>query len=193
METATLPSIVNRKHLPVDFPTHAHTSEFWQELGRVVATFGFLEEILGKAIFAFTATRSYEPGEVQAAYQAWLPQLERALTDQLGNLTESFGKAVRDNPAATITNIDELLEDIKSAVEIRNVLCHGSWRPPDASGASVPLYVSRKKEIFDKPIDIAFLRQVRTHVVELVCSVIDTVTYMGYQFPGSNSPGKPIG
>lgn len=186
-------SIIDRKNLPVEFPTHTHASEFWQELGRVVATFGFLEEVLGKAIFAFTTSREYRSHEVEAAYQAWLPQLERALTDQLWNLAESYGSAVRETPAATITNIDELVNDIKSATVIRNVLCHGSWRTPDANGASVPLFVSRQKEVFDTPIDIAYLRQVRTHVVELVCSVIDTVTNMGWQFPGSSGPGKRIG
>lgn len=41
------------------FPTHRHEAAFWESLGRAVATFGFLEEILGKAIFAFTATRVY--------------------------------------------------------------------------------------------------------------------------------------
>ena len=35
--------------------------QFWEQLGRTVATYGFLEEVLGKAIFAFTATRNYEP------------------------------------------------------------------------------------------------------------------------------------
>lgn len=192
-KTAGLTSIIDRKNLPAEFPTHAHAAAFWQELGRVVATFGFLEEVLGKAIFAFTATRNYKPDEVETAYQAWLPQLERALTDQIWNLAESYGKAVRENPNATITNVDQLVEDIKNATVIRNVLCHGSWRSPNANGASVPLFVNRKKEVFDTPIDIAYLKQVRAHVTELACSVIDTVTHVGWQFPGSSGPGKPIG
>ncbi|MCI0466534.1 MAG: hypothetical protein L0Y57_05950, partial [Beijerinckiaceae bacterium] len=37
--------------LPAQFPTHLHPPAFWEALGRVVATFGFLEETLGKAIF----------------------------------------------------------------------------------------------------------------------------------------------
>ncbi len=192
-EEGDLTSIVDRNLLPAEYPTHAHAAEFWQELGRVVATFGFLEEVLGKAIFAFTATRIYEPEKIEAAYRAWLPQLERALSDQLSNLTESYGKAVRDNPKATTTNIDQLLKDIKDAAVIRNVLCHGSWPPPDENGASVPLFVNKKKEVFDKPINISYLKQVRAHVLGLACSVIDTVTHMEYQFPGSSSPGKPIG
>jgi thymidylate synthase len=141
-------SIVDRMKLPEMFPTHRHSPKFWEQLGRTIATFGFLEEVLGKAIFAFTGTRNYSEEEIDAAYQAWLPQLERALSDQLGKLAETYGKAVRDNPDATIENIKELVEDLKNATEIRNVLCHGSWRTPDENDASVPLFINRKNEKF---------------------------------------------
>jgi hypothetical protein len=185
-------SVIDRSKLPPLFPTHRHASQFWEQLGRTVATYGFLEEVLGKAIFAFTATRNYTPAEIDAAYQAWLPQLERALTDQLWNLAERYGKAVRENPAAMIGNVDELVDDIKKTIVIRNVLCHGSWRTPNANGASVPLFVNRQKQKFDTAIDIAYLEQVQANVVELACSVIDTVTQMGWQFPGGAGPGKPL-
>jgi hypothetical protein len=185
-------SIINRDNLPPLFPTHWHLPQFWEQLGRTVGTYGFLEEVLGKAIFAFTATRNYTAEEIGAAYQAWLPQLDRALTDQLWNLAESYGKAARDNRATTTENIAELVEDIKKATVIRNVLCHGSWRTPDANGASVPLFINRQKQKFDTAIDLAYLKQVQAHVAELACSVIDTVTHMGWQFPGGAGPGKPI-
>lgn len=185
-------AIIDQANLPPMFPTHRHSPKFWEQLGRTIATFGFLEEVLGKAIFAFTATRQYNSEEIDAAYQAWLPQLERALTDQLWNLADSYGKAARDNPATMTENIGELIEDIKKAAVIRNVLCHGSWRTPDENGASIPLFINRQKEKFDTAIDLAYLKQVQEHVVELVCCVMDTVTHMGWRFPGSAGPGKPI-
>ena len=185
-------ALVDREKLPETFPTHRHEPEFWEHLGRSVASFGFLEEVLGKAIFAFTATRPYSADEINTAYEAWLPKLERALTDQLVNLAESYGKAVRDNPETTTRNVDEVVEDIKKAAVYRNVLCHGSWREPDDKGASVPFFVNRRKEMFATPIDTAFLVKLQAHVAELSCSVIDTVTHMGWQFPGGAGPGKPI-
>jgi hypothetical protein len=185
-------SIIDRAKLPPLFPTHRHSPQFWEQLGRTIATFGFLEEVLGKAIFAFTATRNYSPDEIEAAYRAWLPQLERAMTDQLWSLAESYGKAANDNPATTTENIDELVDDVKKATVIRNVICHGSWRTPNANGASVPLFVNRQKQVFDTAIDIAYLKQVQAHVVELACNVIDSVTHMGWQFPGGVGSGKPI-
>jgi hypothetical protein len=53
------------------FLTHRHSPQFWEQLGRTIATCGFLEEVLGKAIFAFTATRNYSPDEIDAAYQGY--------------------------------------------------------------------------------------------------------------------------
>ena len=104
-------TIIDRENLPDMFPTHRHDSEFWEHLGRTIASFGFLEEVLGKAIFAFTATRRYSEDEIDAAYQAWLPKLERALTDQLVNLAEAYGQAARDNPDTTTVNLADLVED----------------------------------------------------------------------------------
>jgi hypothetical protein len=184
--------LVNIAGLPESFPTHLHPSEFWEELGRAVATFGFLEEALGKAIFSFTATRDYPEIELTTAYEKWLPTLQRALSDPLGGLIGSYANAVRNHGKATISNLDDLLGNLRKASAVRNVLCHGSWRPPDAHGRSVPLFVNRNDEIFETPIDVAFLRRTRAHVVELVCAVVNTVTHMGWQFPGSSGPGVAI-
>ena len=184
--------IVDTARLPKRYPTHAHDGAFWESLGRVVATFGFLEEVLGKAIFAFTATRPYEEPEIEEAFKQWLPKLERALTDPLGGLIDSFGKAVRDHPDEAITNLPDLLSDLKEASAMRNILCHGSWRPPDSRGASVPLFVNRNKEVIDTAMDCAYLDKVQVHATALACSVINTVTNTGLQFPGSAGPGRPI-
>lgn len=179
---------------PDFFPTNRHSAQFWEHLGRAVATFGFLEEVLGKAIFALTATRRYDSDEdLETAYKAWLPQLEQALTDQLWSLAEKYGKAVRSNPDSTISNINELEKCIKKASKIRNVLCHGSWGMPDEAGKSLPLFIDKRNiEKFETSIDIEYLRKVQRHVAELACNVIISVTDMGWQFPGSVGPGKAI-
>jgi hypothetical protein len=179
--------------LPADYPTHKHPPAFWEALGRAIATCGFLEEALGKAIFAFTGTRQIAEDQAQAEYEKWLPTLERALSDPLGGLIDSYGKAVRSNASATVINLDGLLNNLREAAAIRNVLCHGSWNNiPDAQGRSVPFFVNRKQEKFETPIDIAFIKQVQQAVLELACDVINSVTQMGWQFPGSSGPGKPL-
>jgi hypothetical protein len=184
--------IVDCAALPKFYPTHLHEPIFWESLGRAVGTFGFLEETLGKAIFSFTATKPYSETEIEAAYEAWLPKLENSLKDTLWNLIESYGKAVREHPESNVENFDALLSDLKEASKIRNVICHGSWRAPNSEGASVPLFVNTSMEIFITPINVEFLNQVQTQTKELICFVINTVTHMGWQFPGSNSAGKVI-
>lgn len=184
--------VIDVKNLPPQFPTHKHPSSFWEALGRTVATFGFLEETLGKAIFAFTATTEFKDDEIEEAYRKWIPKLERALSDPLNGLIDSYDKAVRGNSAATISNLDELVQELREAATIRNVLCHGSWRPVDETGRSVPLYVNRKQEIFETPIGIPYLEVIQKCVVELAAGVVNSVTHMGWQFPGSNGPGEII-
>ena len=171
-------TIIDRDSLPPRWPTHRHSPEFWEQLGRAIATYGFLEEVLGKAIFAFTATRPFETSaEAQEAYASWLPTLERALTDTLKPLAEAYGKAVRDNAKSTTENVDELVAAIKEASEIRNVICHGSWRTPDREGRSLPLFVNKRKEIFGTPIDVAYLHQVQR----------DCLSHRGWR---GNTPSK---
>lgn len=184
--------VINLDELPSKFPTNRHEPAFWESLGRAVASFGFLEETLAKAIFAFTATKPYSEEEVQKALDKWLPQLQRALSDQLWNLIESYAKAVREHPDATIENLEELVEQLKEASRVRNVICHGSWRAPNSEGASIPFFVNRQQERFDTTIDVSYLHQLQRHVSELICAVVDTVTHMGWQFPGSDGPGKVI-
>ncbi len=184
--------VIERAGLPEYYPTHAHEPVFWEALGRAVATFGFLEEVLLKAIFAITATTTYEEDKVEAAYKAWVPTLTRSLSDPLGNLIGTYGKAVRNNTSSNIENFDALLEDLWKASKIRNAICHGSSHAPDSEGLSIPFYVNRQGEIFDTPIGLAFLTQLRKETTDLACAVIETVTHMGWQFPGSNGPGRVV-
>jgi hypothetical protein len=186
------PHLIDSGGLPEKFPTHRHEPKFWESLGRAIATFGFLEEVLGKAIFSFTATRPYEEAEIEQAYREWLPKLEHALIDPLGNLIDVYGRAVRDNPNAVIDNLERLLSDLRKAAQMRNILCHGSWRMPDRKGASVPLFVNKQKQLVDIAMDQPYIDQVQRHAADLACAVINTVTQMGWQFPVSSGPGRTI-
>jgi hypothetical protein len=181
--------VVDLNNLPSSFPTHRHSPMF---LGDSWSNDCNLWEVLGKAIFAFTATTRHQESEIDTAFENWLPTLERALVDPLGSLIDAYDKAVRNNSEATIENLDELLCELRAASVIRNVLCHGSWRTPDAGGCSLPFFVNRKKMVWDTPIDIQYLKQTQKAVAELGCAVINTVTHMGWQFPGSHGPGKTI-
>lgn len=185
-------SIVEKARLPVQFPTHGLPAAFWEQLGRVIGTFGCLEEVLGIAIFALTGTQAVEEAEAEEALNRWGKALEHALIDTLLPLITRFGDAVRAHPQTSIANLDELLANLKRAAELRNVLCHGSWRTPDEHGNTMPFFVDRKLRVFDTRINTASLMEVQEHAAELVCEVLNSVTHTGMQFPGSNGPGKPV-
>lgn len=146
----------------------------------------------GKAIFALTATTKYPKDEIEDAYKEWFPKLKRTLSDPLGGLIDNFGKTVRDHHASTIENIDDLIIDLKEASVFRNVLCHASWRPTDDKNKSRPFFINRQMEIFNSDVDLDYLQQTQVGTTELACAVINTVTHMGYTFPGTNGPGNGI-
>ncbi len=152
----------------------------------------FFRRGISKSYFSFTATKDYNEDEIEEAFAKWLPKLERALSDPLGNLIDSYGAAVRDNPSYKIEELVSFLTNLREASKIRNVLCHGSWRPPNSKEASVPLFVKRQKDVFEAAIDIDFLEQTQLHVCDLAVSVLNTVTHKGWQFPGSNGSGEII-
>jgi hypothetical protein len=190
-------AIIDRKSLPEMFPTHQHAPEFWEHLGRAIASFGFLEDTLKKAYFAFTGTTPVAPKDAEKAVEQWGKKLEKIMTMQLWNLANEFEVAATANPSCSTENVGELVADIKKVAELRNILCHGSWMLPDNEGKSLPRF-SKKHRVTGKivpstdKIGIEYLSQVQAHVTDLICSVVDTVTHMGYQFPGGAGPGKPI-
>ncbi len=183
---------VDVKNLPDLFPTHLHQPSFWECLGRSVATFGMLEDALARAIFAFTATRHYPPDEIDQAFQKWIPQLEKAISDTLNSLINTYASTVRAHQNANFQNLDDLVADLKAASKVRNAICHGAWNPPDDRGFSELRYFSKGGQYFDTPIDKAFLLQLQRHTAELICNVVNSVTMMGFQFPGSSGPGHQI-
>jgi hypothetical protein len=184
--------IIDRDKLHGDFPTQFHDSELWEELGRTVATFGFLEEMLGKAIYALTGAKEFDPEGDPEAFNEWIKTLEKALTDQLGGLIISYERALAENQWTKGHDYSAQIAELQQAKDIRNALCHGSWDKPDSQGRTVPKFVNRKLNVFDTAIDVQFLKQTRSGLRHIICNVLDSVTSVGNQFPGSGSPGEQL-
>ncbi len=108
------------------------------------------------------------------------------------NLAEKYGKVVKDHHEINQSDIDSIVNQIKEASKLRNMLCHASWRPSNSQDVSRPFFVNRQLEIFETDVNIQFLKDIQNHVAALAIVIIKTVTQMGYQFPGSNGAGKPV-
>lgn len=184
--------VIDRDKIHADFPTQFQTPTFWEELGRTVATFGFIEGELAKAIFALTGAQEFDPRADSEVFNSWIKTLKRALTDQLGGLISSYEKALKENPRTRKHDFSRLIADLKKAKEIRNALCHGSWGKPNDQGCTVPMFVGRDLNIFATPVDVAFFKQTRVALRDIICDIIDSVTKVGYKFPGFDSPGEQL-
>lgn len=201
-----IPSYIDCEALPELFPTHKHSAEFWEALGRAVATFAYLEHILKDAILAITSVQPIPESEVDEAFETWLKAVDKTIVASMAFLITSFEKAVQDHLDTEKKELARLVNELEKAKAYRDVICHGAWQAaPDEDGKSIPRFVKRDitakerkalpledKLIFESGVDAELLNSIRISVVELSCDIINVVTEMGYKFPGSNGPGKSI-
>ena len=177
---------------PELFPTHKHPPEFWEELGRVVATFGCLEYTLFQAYFLFTGNQKYPEEthtieEMIEKIKEWESEVGEALSDTLWWLIIKFEKAIRDYPNAETDGLEELLAHLKKVVDIRNMFCHAFWSSPDSRGYTNPFYFKRNFEYFDTPVDLTFLKLSRQHTAELIGLVLNALSSNGLELPRADN------
>jgi hypothetical protein len=102
--------LVDHDALPASFPTHRQSDAFWAALGRAVASFGFLEWSLRRAIFALSGDRPApeDETEIRGALADWNERLTQVSTSTLGGLTKAFEEAAREHDRADATYVAEL-------------------------------------------------------------------------------------
>ena len=182
---------------PKQFPTHRHSPEFWEELGRCIATFGCLEYALFQACFLFTGNKIYPVEthtveEMKEKVREWESEVGKSLSNPLKLLIGKFEKAIRDYPNAKTDGLEDLLDHLKEGVDIRNILCHAFWPSPDRNGFTNPFYFKRDFKYCDTPVNLAFLRQTRQHTTELICLVLAMVVSNGLELPVRGNPSQDI-
>lgn len=188
IRTNIAPHYIDPNTIPEKYPTHLHSTEFWEALGRAVATFGHLEEVLARAIFALTGTKELRREPTESDFEDWLKQLKNAMREDIGALIKRFKNVIECDNRFNIIDYEELFQKIGDAVALRNVICHGSWRAPNAYGASVPLFVDRNLRVFETPIDLNYLLKSQIAVAELSIAIRNIVTTKGIVFPGASEP-----
>lgn len=78
--------IVDHNNLPDDFPAQMHNAEFWESLGRTVATFGFLEEVFLRPYFHFLPQDHMKKMKSKKHIQIGCLSLKRLYQTHLENL-----------------------------------------------------------------------------------------------------------
>ena len=179
---------IDRKALPQNWPVDQGPAAFWQELGKTVAAFGYLEYILTSCCFALLSpkpeelTRQLEEND-QAAMCKWIEQLRVAQTDPISTLTGKFHKLLDKTGLVPHTVLDDLIKDLHKLQQWRNALCHGAWLTVAENGTAHLHHLFPLKNDFAAPfphdIDLETLSDVRAQTVDLTIRIAEVSSIGG--------------
>ena len=180
---------------PDNWPTHKGEPAFWEELGRAVATFGFLEDIISRFLLAFEGSKDGKD-YTEEDVARWVHSLERSLSDPLEPLIGKIKKALKGDKRVPAETAGEIVGRLKELNRYRNALCHGAWIGFDEGGRAQLRHFARGEG--GKPIsrceqlskeDIA---AVRCETASLIRRLTEVTVSIGVQLPGSGLPGVGV-
>lgn len=191
-----MPLIVDRARLPEDWPTNGGSSGFWEQLGRTVATFSHLEDMMARAWFGLTATREFEDMEqAEAAFPDWEKALKETVTGSLHSLTKMLHKAFEDDDRVSDEVAGAYLARLNELRVWRNALCHGAWQGFQEDGSVGLRYFRRRDEgpeSLENRLSVETLASIRAATVEATADLVDILSIAGVRFPGTALPGAPV-
>ena len=180
---------VDRDSLPTDWPVHPGPDVFWQELGRTVAAFGYLERMLKSTCLAHVATAEkampFMDGSNHDAAVKWTRRLWRSRLDAMERLTRELDKLLRETGRVPHAVREDLAADLGELLPWRNALCHGAWLDVDEDGCG------HLEHVYPDPADgvpVAFvpreitpkdLADVRARTVDVTIRVAEVASVSG--------------
>ena len=179
-------------HVPDEWPTHLCPPELWEEFGRSIATFGFLEDVIKRACLAV----SYPSGNItEQDSTKWEQSLELSVSDPMGRLADRLAKDLKPDAHLSQDQVTGIINGLKDRAELRNALCHGTWTDYDpvtglATLRFFPRNEWRKHNEFS--LSRSKLARIRRETTDVTRELIGAVVSKGIQFPGSSSPGNPV-
>ena len=192
--------MIDKEKIPEGFPTHKHQADFWEHLGRTVATFGSLENYLVKGIYVFLvmekSDKKVNNSKDLQVFNDWYKERNRVLlkdmTCSLSALVKKYANLASCNSLINKDDVTkELLDRLDKIVKYRNLLCHAAWGLPNKEGKSLAIYVNNdeEKSYLETPIGTEFLQQIQKHTAELICLVMEISTILDPE--GRCLPSKP--
>ena len=91
---------IDRDILPADWPLRRGEPAFWEELGKTVAAFGYLENALTLACYTLSATpekAASARADGDEAVSKWFAGLERSWTDSMNALTREIDRTLKED------------------------------------------------------------------------------------------------
>ena len=183
---------IDREKLPDEWPLPGRSPSLWEGLGKAVAAFGYLENVLVSACHSLTAP-PINPGGVVAgdaeALLKWHAEAQSIQTDTLHVLARRFDELLEANewvPCAVRDDLGNRLEELRPW---RNALCHGAWLGLDADGSGRLLHFHRvhlfetvkNKQVvqFQPKVSRQELVELRSRIVDATIRVVEVCSIAG--------------
>ena len=187
---------IKRNDFSIDWPVDQGPSNFWQELGRTVATFGYLEYILASTCYALLTTGERAKALLDAgddnALSEWFKRVTRTHVDSLHGLTREFDRVIHESSRIPHNVRENLVERLKELKPFRNALCHGAWLSIDDNGLAHLHHVFPYEGIwagFEPEFTIKDLSDIRGRTVDTIFQIAEVASIAGPDNTYAAGPG----
>ena len=190
---------IDRDVLPPDWPVNQGPAVFWQELGKTVAAFGYLEHILASTCFALLATGERATALLQEndheAMRRWTKRLVHSQTDSLRRLTCQLEKVLTETGLVPRAVREDLVARLDELRAWRNALCHGAWLSVDKDGSARLEHVYRDERLptgFERDVDVKRLSDVRGRTVDVTIRIAEAASVAGPAYTHMGGTGYAL-
>ena len=186
---------IDRTAFPTDWPASQGTPVFWQEFGKTVAAFGYLEYIMAAACYALLATGERAIALLYAdrdALSRWYNRLIRSQIDSMRGLTVEFDRVLRESGRIPHKVRKDLVERLDELRPWRNALCHGAWLSIDRDGPGhlQHLYLEEGVPVaFEPKFTLKNLSDIRARTAETIFRVAEAASIAGPDNTYAAGPG----
>ena len=187
---------IDRDVLPTDWPLHQGEPTFWEELGKTVAAFGYLEHALTMACYTLTATpekATSARADGDEAVSKWFARLERSWTDSMNALTLEIDRTLKEDSRVPHGVREDLVERLNDLRPWRNALCHGAWLGfgKDGSGVLCHYYKSDGIPVNFRPaVSLRDLADLRARIADTTIRLAEVASLAGAGFALTTLPRK---
>ena len=191
---------IDRDVLPPDWPVNQGPAVFWQELGKTVAAFGYLEHTLASTCYALLATGERAVALLEANDQKtmrrWTKRLLRSQTDSMGPLTRELDRVLTEAGLVPRAVREDLVARLDELRPWRNALCHGAWLSVAEDGSARLEHLYRDDDdlpvAFERNVDVKDLSDVRARTVDITIRIAEAASVAGPAYTHMGGAGYAL-
>ena len=190
---------IDRANFPADWPVNQGPDAFWQELGKTIAAFGYLERTLASTCYALLATpehaRVFLGDHDEEATSRWVKRIIQSQVDPMHGLTSELDRVLRETDQVPHTVREDLVCELRELRPLRNALCHGAWLSvdEDGSGHLEHLYLEDGVPVaFEPKFALQDLSDVRARTVDITFRIAEAGSIAGAGLPLAAMPRKYV-